>query len=86
MSVSYTHLDVYKRQAVELPGGDFGAGYVIPGSNPAFQANSLTAPTDESAASAAPFATLNPQPASAYTIGNLGGVFGSCLLYTSRCV
>lgn len=66
--------------AVELPGGDFGAGYVIPGSNPAFQANSLAAPTDESAANAAPFATLNPQPSSAYTIGNLGGVFGSQLV------
>jgi hypothetical protein len=65
---------------VELPGGDFGAGYVIPGSNPAFQANSLAAPTDESEASGAPHATLNPQPASAYTIGNLGGVFGSQLV------
>jgi hypothetical protein len=65
---------------VELPRGDFGAGYVIPGSNPAFQANSLAAPTDESEASAAPYATLNPQPASAYTIGNLGGVFGSQLV------
>ena len=34
--------------AIELPGGQFGAGYVIPGSNPAFQANSLGAPTDQS--------------------------------------
>jgi len=66
--------------AIELPGGDFGAGYVAPGSNPAFQANSLAAPTDESQASSPPFATLNPLPASAYTIGNLGGVFGSQLV------
>ena len=47
--------------AVELPGGNFGAGYVIPGSNPAFQANSLAAPTDQSGANTPPFAT--PQPA-----------------------
>jgi hypothetical protein len=66
--------------AIELPDGDFGAGYVTPGYNPAFQANSLAAPTDESQASAPPFATLNPLPASAYTIGNLGGVFGSQLV------
>jgi hypothetical protein len=66
--------------AVELPGGDFGAGYVVPGSNPAFQANSLAAPTDQSGANAPPFATLNPQPASAYTVGNLGGAFGSQLV------
>ena len=65
--------------AVELPGGDFGAGYVIPGSNPAFQANSLAAPTDQSGATTPPFATLNPRPASAYTVGNLGGAFGSQL-------
>ena len=66
--------------AVELPGADFGAGYVIPGSNPAFQANSLAAPTDQSGANTPPFATLNPQPASAYTVGNLGGAFGSQLV------
>jgi hypothetical protein len=66
--------------AVELPGGDFGAGYVTPGSNPAFQANSLAAPTDQSEATTPPFATLNPLPASAYTIGNLGGAVGSQLL------
>ena len=66
--------------AVELPGGDFGSGYVVAGSNPAFQANSLAVPTDESQASTPPFATLNPLPASAYTIGNLGGVVGSQLV------
>jgi len=66
--------------AIELPGGDFGAGYVTPGSNPAFQANSLAAPTDQSEATTPPFATLDPRPASAYTIGNLGGVFGSQLV------
>jgi hypothetical protein len=65
---------------IELPGGDFGAGYVIPGSNPAFQANSLAAPTDQSEAASPPFATLNPLPASAYTIGNLGGAFASQLV------
>jgi hypothetical protein len=65
--------------AIELPGGDFGAGYMIPGSNPGFQANSLAAPTDQSEASGPPFATLNPRPASAYTVGNLGGAFGSQL-------
>ena len=66
--------------AIELPGGDFGAGYVIPGSNPAFQANSLAAPTDQSEATTPPFATLNPVPASAYAIGNLGGAFASQLV------
>jgi hypothetical protein len=66
--------------AVELPGGNFGAGYVVAGSNPAFQANSLAPPTDQSEATTPPFATLNPRPASAYTIGNLGGVFGSQLV------
>ena len=66
--------------AVELPGGNFGAGYVIPGSNPAFQANSLAAPADQSGATTPPFATLNPQPASAFSIGNLGGAFGSQLV------
>jgi hypothetical protein len=65
--------------AVELPGGEFGAGYVIAGSNPAFQANSLAAPIDESEASGPAFATLNPRPANAYTTGNLGGAFGSQL-------
>ena len=65
---------------IELPGGNFGAGYIIPGSNPAFQANSLAAPSDESGASGPAFATLNPQPASAYTVGNLGGAFGSQLV------
>ena len=69
--------------AIELPGGDFGAGYIIPGSNPAFQANSLAAPTDESGAGAPPFATLNPRPASAFTVGNLGGSFGSQLVGSS---
>ncbi len=29
---------------VPLPGGRFGAGYVLPGANPGFQVNSLTAP------------------------------------------
>jgi hypothetical protein len=66
--------------AVELPGDDFGAGYVIPGYNPAFQANSLAAPADQSEATTPPFATLNPRPASAYTTGNLGGVVGSQLV------
>ena len=66
--------------AIELPGDDFGAGYVIPGSNPAFQANSLAAPTDQSGATTPPFATLNPLPASAYAIGNLGGAFASQLV------
>ncbi|HXW80875.1 MAG TPA: VWD domain-containing protein [Acidimicrobiales bacterium] len=65
---------------VALPGGNFGAGYVIPGSNPAFQANSLATPADQSEASAPTFATLNPQPESSYTIGNLGGVIGSQLV------
>ncbi len=63
--------------AIELPGGDFGAGYVIPGSNPAFQANSLAAPTDQSGATTPPFATLNPQPANAYSFEQVGGAFGS---------
>ena len=65
--------------AIELPGGQFGAGYIIPGSNPAFQANSLAAPTDQSEAGAPPYATLNPRPATAFTTGNLAGAFGSQL-------
>ena len=65
--------------AIELPGGQFGAGYIIPGSNPAFQANSLASPTDQSEASAPPYATLNPRPATAFTTGNLAGAFGSQL-------
>ena len=66
--------------AVELAGGEFGAGYVIAGSNPAFQANSLASPTDQSASNTPPFATLNPRPADAFTVGNLGGAFGSQLV------
>jgi hypothetical protein len=66
--------------AVQLPGGNFGAGYVIAGSNPAFQANSLASPTDQSIATSPPYATLNPRPASAYTIGNFTGSFGSQLV------
>ena len=62
--------------AIELPGGQFGVGYIIPGSNPAFQANSLAAPTDQSEAGAPPYATLNPRPATAFTTGNLAGAFG----------
>ncbi|HTV11973.1 MAG TPA: VWD domain-containing protein [Acidimicrobiales bacterium] len=64
---------------IELPGGDFGAGYVIPESDPVFQANSLASPADQSEAASAPFATLQPRPANAYTVGSLGGVFGSQL-------
>jgi von Willebrand factor type D domain len=66
--------------AIELPDGHFGAGYVIPGSNPAFQANSLATPTDQSEAGAPPVATLNPRPATAFTTGNLGGTFGAQLV------
>ena len=62
---------------VPLLGGDFGAGYVTPNSNPAFQANSLSSPSDDSEGNAASYATLNPAPASAYTVGNLGGEFAS---------
>ena len=65
---------------VELPGGNFGAGYVIPGSNPAFQANSLATPADQSEASSPAFATLNPRPATSYTVGNLGGVVAAQLV------
>jgi len=66
--------------AIQLPGGNFGAGYVIARSNPAFQANSLASPTDQSTATSPPYATLDPRPASAYTIGNFTGTFGSQLV------
>jgi len=78
-AVSFVSYSSQAGPAVELPGGDFGAGYVIPDSNPAFQANSLASPADESESTTSSFARLSPQPASAYTISNLGGVFGSQL-------
>ena len=65
--------------ALELPGDDFGAGYVKPG-DPAFQANSLVAPTDQSLVNTPPFATLTPQPANAYVFEQLGGAFASQLV------
>jgi hypothetical protein len=64
---------------VELPGGEFGAGYVSDVTNPTFQANSLSAPSNDSQATTPPYATLNPSPATAYTVGNLGGQFASQL-------
>ena len=64
---------------VELPGGEFGAGYVSDVTNPTFQANSLTSPSNDSQATNPPYATLNPSPATAYTVGNLGGQFASQL-------
>ncbi|MGD0811790.1 MAG: hypothetical protein ABSA91_19095, partial [Acidimicrobiales bacterium] len=64
---------------VELPGGEFGAGYVSDVTNPTFQANSLSSPSDDSLATTPPYATLNPSPATAYTVGNLGGQFASQL-------
>jgi hypothetical protein len=64
---------------VALPGGDFGAGYVSAVANPAFQANALSSPGDDSEATTPAYATLNPSPATAYTIGNLGGQFASQL-------
>ena len=65
--------------AVELLGRDFGEGYVKPG-DPAFQANSLVAPTDKSLVNTPPFATLTPQPANAYVFEQLGGAFASQLV------
>ena len=64
---------------VALPEGDFGAGYVSDVANPAFQANSLGSPSNDSQVTAPPYATLNPSPPTAYTIGNLGGQFASQL-------
>jgi hypothetical protein len=66
---------------IALPGGDIGVGADPPGGNPEFQANSLSSPSDDSVntEATAPFATLNPSPASAYSIGNLGGQFASQL-------
>jgi hypothetical protein len=64
---------------VALPDDGFGAGYVAAGSNPAFQANSLTSPSNDSQATAPASATLNPSPPTAYTIGNLGGQFAAQL-------
>jgi uncharacterized membrane protein YgcG len=65
--------------AIALPGGDFGWGYEKPG-DPAFQADSLLAPTDQSLVNTPPFATLTPQPANAYSFEQVGGAFGSQLV------
>ena len=65
---------------VPLFGDSVGIGEISAVSNPLFQANSLTSPTDYSAATLpTPFATL---PAS-YTVGNLGGEFASQLTGTT---
>ena len=63
---------------IALPDSNIGAGWVVAAGNPAFQANSLTSPSDDSQATGAPFATLNPSPNS-YSVGNLGGQFSSQL-------
>ena len=69
---------------IALPGGDIGVGADPPNGNPEFQANSLSSPSDDSAntEATAPFATLNPSPAGAYSIGNLGGQFAANLTGT----
>jgi hypothetical protein len=79
-AVSYVHGgEGTSGPVVELPDGNFGAGYVSDVANPTFQANSLGSPSNDSQATAPPYATLDPSPPTAYTIGNLGGQFASQL-------
>jgi hypothetical protein len=72
---------------IALPGSNIGMGWVVPGNNPDFQANSLTSPSDFSSGSygsspaSDPFATLNPSPNN-YSVGNLGGQFAAQLTGT----
>jgi hypothetical protein len=73
-SVGYLPGEQTQNPVIALPGSNFGVGAVDPGGNPVFQANSLTSPSDNSAATTPPFATLNPSPNN-YSIGNLGGQF-----------
>jgi hypothetical protein len=63
---------------IPLPGGDIGFGYVVTGANPAFQANSLASPTEDSQAKPGPYTTLNPSP-NTYTVSDTGGQFASQL-------
>ena len=69
---------------IPLFGDNVGFGYVSAIQNPMFQANSLTAPQNYSAATkpTPPSASLNPSPNS-YVVGNLGGEFASQLVGTT---
>ncbi len=68
---------------IPLFGGNVGFGYVSAIQNPLFQANSITAPQDYSAATPTPpSASLNPSP-NDYVVGNLGGEFASQLTGTT---
>lgn len=63
---------------IALPGSNIGMGWVVPAGNPAFQANSLTSPSDYSESTGPPYATLNPSPNN-YNVSNLGGQFAAQL-------
>jgi hypothetical protein len=64
---------------IALPGGNIGVSYVVPTENPAFQAVSLSSPTENSQLNRpTPEASLNPSPNS-FQIGNLGGQFAAQL-------
>jgi hypothetical protein len=66
---------------IPLFGDNVGFGSVSAIQNPLFQANSLTAPQEYSAATKpmTPSASLNPSP-NDYVLGNLGGDFASQLM------
>lgn len=61
---------------IALPNSIIGVGGIAPGANPGFQANSLSSPSNDSAATSPPFATLDPSPDS-YQVGNLDGQFAA---------
>lgn len=68
---------------IPLFGDNVGFGSVSAIQNPLFQANSLVAPQEYSAAtSMPPSASLNPSPNN-YVVGNLGGEFASQLTGTT---
>jgi hypothetical protein len=69
---------------IPLFGDNVGFGQVSAIQNPLFEANSLTAPQEYSAATTPmpPSASLNPSP-NDYVVGNLGGEFASQLTGTT---
>ena len=79
VSVSYTHLDVYKRQILEN-----AASYVRPGGTLVY--STCTVLPEENEDVTGDF--LDQHPASGLTQSSAQVVpfHGACLLYTSRCV
>ena len=95
MSVSYTHLDVYKRQHIGFA-ADTPNGLVVPVLRDADQKGvAQIAKEMGELAALARDGKLKPEQmqGGCFTISSLGGIGGTaftpiinCLLYTSRCV